>query len=869
MVDSDAPNPLTAAPDGLSFRILGPVQVLAGGAPVELGGPLQRALLARLVLEPGQVVARERLIDDLWEEKPPAGATRALETKVSRLRSALGSAAPIVARGGGYAIEVDPGQVDAERFRALVAGAERDRESVPERARAGIESALALWRGAPLGGVPGELLRAERARLEERRLEAVEMRIDLALELGGGRALLAELLTLHAEHPLRERITEQLMLCQYRAGRQAEALETYRDSARYLRDEVGLEPGPRLRDLERAILDHDPGLGAPSLEHRLRRHARSPLGIAVGCLAVGTVLAAVLVLAGGGGGRDRPAGPPLGVLLVDARTGSLRTATPVGDGLGSNTMGLGYAWAIGENGVISQVEARSGKLVRTIPVGVIGSMGVGAGGLWLTDIHSHLLQRIDPLSGVVNLRTRLPTTGLKRATGNGGIVIYRGSLWIARGGEAVDRLDPVTLRRQARIPLPLRDCGIAQCSLAAGDGRVWVAGGDAHAVVAIDAATNRVVVRARLGNYTCCIAAGAGSAWVVDGTHLVQLSAAGRTVRRIRVRSEGIGNVSYAAPYVFAVADSTGELLRIDTRTGHLDTFHFGNALTGVAAAGGQVVLSALQPQGDVTAGLGPKVLRVGLPADYLNSSDPASTRAPKGSGRWQWQLHRATCAGIYRAEEDGPARELTGVPRRSPDGLVWRFPVPRRLRFAPPVGRYVTAADARDSIVRALAPRLRPRTPAAAALRDVRGVHAFRAGRATGISGVAVDGDTLVIRTTRPVHDLPERLALPYFCVLPAGMPAPPGGLPDRLPTAGPYYVSARGNTTVLRPNPGYAGPRPRRLDGIVFDLSIEADRGPRLIARGDLDVYGGPTLLVSDRVHCRARRPTVAELDLGGLCL
>src|SRR4051794_29462532 len=117
MVDPRAPNPLTTlgeASGRLQFRVLGPVEARRDGAPIDLGGPLQRALLACLVLRAGEVVSRERLIDDLWAEDPPPGASRALETKVSRLRAALGSVAPIVARARGYVLEVAPEDVDAE-----------------------------------------------------------------------------------------------------------------------------------------------------------------------------------------------------------------------------------------------------------------------------------------------------------------------------------------------------------------------------------------------------------------------------------------------------------------------------------------------------------------------------------------------------------------------------------------------------------------------------------------------------------------------------------------------------------------------------------------------------------------------------------
>ena len=864
MVDPGAPKPLTKAQVRVDFRLLGPVEVHLGGEPVKLGGPLQLALLARLSLDAGRVVSRERLIDDLWEDDPPPRAARAVETKISRLRQSLAGAATIEARSGGYAIVIAPGALDADRFGALMLEADALRAGDPAAALAHLKRALALWRGTALGGVPEHLLRADRARLDDQRLQALEVENDLRLELGEDRSLVGDLTALREQHPLRERFAEQLMLALYRAGRQSEALEAYRVTARLLRDELGLDPGPRLRELEQAILVHDPSLGTPSARRRLPRRARAPVAIAAGLM-----LAAVVMAALPRDQEERAAKPlPLGVVLFDSRRGEVRAAAQVGDSLGYTQLGLGAAWSLGENGVVSQVDLRTGKLIRTVPVGVQGFLGIGTDRVWVTDIHSQTLQRIDPLTGTVDLRTRLPTDGLRRPSGNGGILTYEGSLWIARGGEAVDRLDPTTLRLQRRIRVRVGSCGIPQCALAAGDGRVWLAGGEVDSVAAIDARTNRVTARVRVGEYPCCIAVGGGAAWVVDGNQIVQLSPSGRVQRRIAVGAEGIGNVSYAKPYVWAAADTSGELVRVDSRSGEVSTFKVGNVLTSVAASGGTVAVSAQEPAGDVTAGLGPKVLRVGLPTDWLNSTDPAMVRDPDGNGRWQWQLHGATCAGLYRREPGGVVRELAGVVSRSSDALTWRIPVVRRLRFSPPVDRPVTADDVRSTLVRALSPQLRARTPAALALRDVVGVPAYRSGRAPDVAGITVAGDTLIVRTTRPVHDLPRRLSLPHFCVLPAGMPAPPGGIPDPLPTAGPYYVSARGYRTVVRPNPGYRGPRPRRLDGMLFTLSVEPDRGEALVAKGELDLYGGGAGAIADRVRCRARRPGVPGLDLASLC-
>ena len=234
----------------MRFGILGPLEVLdEDGAPVALGGPRPRALLATLLLHPNQAVSTDRLIDAIWGDEPPASAPNALQVHVHALRSALG-ADRIVTRAPGYLLRVEDGELDAERFEQLV----HDGKPV---------EALALWRGPALADVAFEpFAQAEAARLEERRLAAIEARIDADLETGRHAEVAAELEALVAEHPHRERLRAQQMLALYRAGRQADALAAYRD-ARASLDELGLEPSAELRALEQRILRQDPDLDAP------------------------------------------------------------------------------------------------------------------------------------------------------------------------------------------------------------------------------------------------------------------------------------------------------------------------------------------------------------------------------------------------------------------------------------------------------------------------------------------------------------------------------------------------------------------------------------------------------------------------------
>ena len=234
----------------MEFRILGPLEVVDEGVTMPLGGARQRAVLALLLTRPNQVVSTDRLIDDLWGAEQPKTAANTVQYYVSQLRKLLGTDR-ITTRPPGYAIKVEPGELDLERFESLVERGD------PEALR----EALALWRGPPLADFAYEsFARDEITRLEELRLIALEKRIDLDLDAGRHAELVPELEQLISAHPLRERLRGQLMLALYRGGRQADALSAYQAARDALVDELGIEPGTALQQLERSILQHDPSL---------------------------------------------------------------------------------------------------------------------------------------------------------------------------------------------------------------------------------------------------------------------------------------------------------------------------------------------------------------------------------------------------------------------------------------------------------------------------------------------------------------------------------------------------------------------------------------------------------------------------------
>lgn len=266
----------------LSVQLLGPVEVRIDDVLVDLGGPQQRAVITHLALEPGHVVSVERLIDRLWGDEPPRTPLGTLQSYVSRLRRALeprrAAGAPaevLVSEAPGYLLRVDPTQVDVHRFRSLVDEA-RLAADVGDHAAAlaRLDVALGLWRGPALAGIGADdLVRPIVVRLEEERAAAVDERFEALLALGRHQEAIPQLQATVDEQPMHERLWGLLALALYRSGRQADALRALSSAREVLLDELGLDPGPDLRELEHRILAQDPALlldGGPS------RHAPTP-----------------------------------------------------------------------------------------------------------------------------------------------------------------------------------------------------------------------------------------------------------------------------------------------------------------------------------------------------------------------------------------------------------------------------------------------------------------------------------------------------------------------------------------------------------------------------------------------------------------
>ncbi len=304
----------------VEVRLLGQLEAVADdGSAIAVRGVKLRSLVAILALHRGEPVGAERLITELWGDAPPGNPANALQATVSQLRRAFG-AAKIVTSDAGYALAIAPDDLDVVRFERLVADGRRQLVAGdPAAASRTLNAALALCRDEALVEFAyAEFATGERARLDELALAAVEARIEADLALGRHGDVAGELEALCQRHPLRERLWELLMLALYRAGRQADALRAFSDARTALVEELGIDPGPALKELEARVLAQDPTLGAPP-EDRLAAVApgsvgnlRAPLTTFVGrdddlarLVKVTTTRRLVTIIGPGGAGKTR------------------------------------------------------------------------------------------------------------------------------------------------------------------------------------------------------------------------------------------------------------------------------------------------------------------------------------------------------------------------------------------------------------------------------------------------------------------------------------------------------------------------------------------------------------------------------------
>jgi DNA-binding SARP family transcriptional activator/ABC-type branched-subunit amino acid transport system substrate-binding protein/streptogramin lyase len=590
----------------VEYVVLGPLEVRVDGRAVELRGGKQRALLTMLLLNAGKVVSGDSLTDALWGEQPPASAANSIRIYVSQLRKLLGEGR-LLTRSTGYLLQVQPDELDANRFERLVGeGRARRTAGDPASAVAALTEALALWHGPSLVDVAYmQFAQADIARLEEIRLSAVEERAEAELELGRAAELTPELEGLVRAHPLRERLRSALMLALYRSGRQADALEVYRQGRRALTDELGLEPGPALSQLEQAILRQDAALDAPSNVREIGRDAthrrRGSLLILAGAalLLLAGIGAAVAELTGRGSGLALM--PPNALGIIDPGRLTITAAIPLpGASQGLLAVRGGTAWVDDGRGTLSEIDPSG--VARVIPIdAAVSDVATGPGAVWAVSRRTGRLTKIDASYGTV----------VRRATIRGGssflaglsitdpwsVADGAGAVWVTDGSTRLVRVDRESgnIARRINLRTPLSTVAVSQ-------GAVWAASSRAATVIRLDPRSGSVTARIQLVSrpglkspWPVSLAVGAGFVWV--------LSANTATVTKIDPGLRGVvatipigvdrdPRALAAGEGAAWVGDGDGTVLRIDAATNAVRTIRLGREVQNIGVSEGRVWVS-------------------------------------------------------------------------------------------------------------------------------------------------------------------------------------------------------------------------------------------------------------------------------------
>jgi ABC-type transport system substrate-binding protein/class 3 adenylate cyclase len=538
-----------------------------------------------------------------------------------------------------------------------------------------------------------------------------------------------------------------------------------------------------------------------------------------------------------------------GLAVLDAKTekeiGSIPSS--VVKGTAGDIYADGHYWVLDtEPTSFVEVDARTGREVAAIPSPVenVAGFDVSGNDLWVTALDKPELAETD-----IRLRRTIQTFTLSTDPNwqccQGGVLFAAGSVWVSHfdfpHGELL-RIDPATGKIQHTFP-DLLNLGYPVY----GDGSIWVSGGPQSqgGMLRVDPRTNTIAAQASIQNNTILVAAGGGFGWTTDSSRglVYKLDRNGNVVGTYSIGDSALG-LSYSDGVVWACNQDGGSVTGIDVATGARRNLQFTHPLHGVAAGDGTLLV-------DVAPGELTDTLIRSLPgkvALLLTSGGPMPEADPAlAAGPFPAQVEFATCARLLnypeRAGPDGwtlqPEVAAT-MPTVSPDGLTYTYTVRPGYRFSPPSNQPLTAETFRYSIERALSPKLQG--PASENLGDIEGEQEFLDGKADHITGLQAEGNTLTIRLRQPTPDLPQRLAVPYFCPVPTDTPIVPDGdvLPSGLtPSAGPYYLAHNDNEelAVLKRNPNYHGPRAHPFDAIVIREGIDPVKEVQRVDSGGWD--------------------------------
>ena len=803
----------------MDVLLLGPIEARLDDRPISLGARKQRAVLAMLALEVGHTVSADRLAEGLWGEQPPPSAPKLVQLYVSHLRRVLdGNGAEIVTHGRDYELRLGTGEVDAVRVERLL-----------EQARA--REALALWRGEPLADVADEPFAApEIRRLQELRVRAAEQAIDADLEAGRHGEVIGELDALIAEHPLRERLHAQKMLALYRAGRQAEALDAYRDARALLVEQIGVEPGTELRRLQEAILAQDPALeladpppaeGAPAARPPPRRVA-AVLALAALLLFAGIVAFGISRLIQPdslSGIREDHVG------LIDPDGGRITDEYPVGHGPQAVAAGAGSVWVANRlDGTVSRIDR--GEEIGTIDVGGEPTgLAFGAGSLWVADGQGRTVAQVDPDTNTVEERHGVGNAAHAVAVGSGAV-------WVASAVDAtVVRIDLTSGRPTKPIAVDARPS-----ALAAGAGAVWVASEATSRVIRLDPRSGTPLDTIAVGDGPSGVAVGAGAVWVTSrlaGTVSRIDPATDRVTEAVPVGREPHA-VAADEDGVWVANAGDGTVMRIDPRDRDVtDTVPIEGSPAALAVVDGTVWTAALAPTASHRGG-----------TLHVSHWVPQPATPPQIEPAFYFLPTSLSHDGLvgYRRVGGSAGGTLVAnlaieVPEPSADERTYVFRLRRNVRFSN--GALVRPEDVRASIERLM---MLPQKGFLPDVPAVRGAARCNLEHCDLSKGIETDSAarTVTIHLRRPDPDFLHKLVSIF--VVPAGSPAR-AARTRAVPGTGPYTIESwvPGRGGVLVRNPHFDVSSRDRPGGFPDEIAIRLEKPRAQVAaveRGTADI-------------------------------
>ncbi len=763
-------------------------------------------MLAILLLNVGEVVSVERLIDGVWGDARPSSAKHMVHEYVSRLRQASAGMPTIATRPPGYVLEAAGAALDARQFGELT---ERARghvlEGRPRDALAAYDQALALWRGDALADVALEgHAQIAATRLDQERLLVAEERVDCALSLGQHSHLIPELEHRVEEAPLRERSRAQLMLALYRAGRQTEALDRHREGRALLVDHAGVEPGRELRELERAILTQDPALELAGETHG---HRRTPNGgpppsrrrreralVAGALLAALVIVALVLALVRSGPGTAFARLDANSAGAIDPDSNRVVAQVPVGVGPGRIAAGFGSLWVVNEfDNSLSRV-APGTSTSQTIPVCADPTaVAVASGFVWVACAGTRSVDRIDP-----QLSRRIQRTLI--GNGPSAIAVTPGALWVTdRLDDTVTEIDSTTGKVRRKL-----GAGPSPSDIVYGLGALWIANESSATATRLDpetGATQEVTV----GNGPEALAIGYGSIWVangLDGT-VSRIDPARNAIAATIAVGPGPSSVLASAGSIWVANSYGGRIARIDPATNAVvRRIPVGSGPQDLAALGGRIWLSARD-----TAPHRGGTLRL------FARTVPDSLDEGRGYTNTAWTLFSITGDGLVGYKRVGGLDGgtlvpdlATAVPEASDGGRTYTFQLRRGVRYSN--GDVVHASDVRRALERVF----RLGSQGMSFYRGIVGADACTRSRCDLSRGVVSNDRTgsVSVHLRSPDSQILAELTLPFAYPVPREVRATGAGR-SGVPGTGPYMIQSfqkapeQGARVVLVRNPHF----------------------------------------------------------------